>query len=225
MVTRGTDYFDYDLYKAWCHGNIMERIFHSRRLNEVNDILDLGGKTILDYGTGTGIFMINYRKLGYDIEGFDISKRNIERARLYLLENGLSDDGLYLRTLPDKKYDIILLLNVIEYAVDKVNIISNIYKHLKPAGELLVSVAYVKHPFVKFAWLRALLSGRSSRDIAISEPKLHICSKEVIDIFSSNGFYLRKKCFGFLFVNQYFLFSTCHKHSNSRNRFPEDTNG
>ena len=119
---------------------------------------------------GTGAVLIPLARKGVNVDGFDISSQNIRRCQDYIIQNNLFTK--VFSSLPHDNYDVILVNNVIEYAVDKAAIINNVTSLLNDNGLLLISIANNRHPLIRYESLRALFSGRSKVDIHKSEPNL-----------------------------------------------------
>lgn len=201
----GTDHFDYDLYKAYRCGNIFERMFHSLRIREIESILNLEDKRILDYGCGSGLILIHLLKKGYDVAGYDISRSNIELCYKYCRENGFNPD-LYLNELPPQKWDVVLLLNVIEYVKYKELVIFDVLEHLNRDGLVVTSLALPNHPFIRFNNIRALFSGRDKNDINAAEPNEKLGERELLALFQSVNLYHVKSKLGTFLVNKHYVF-------------------
>ena len=104
---------------------IEEKLISHFKLNSENH-KPLKKLKILDIGCGGGLLCEPMKKLGADITGIDASKNNIEAAKLHAKENNL--DINYLNTTAEslnknKKYDIILNLEVIEHVNNPKNFI------------------------------------------------------------------------------------------------------
>jgi 2-polyprenyl-3-methyl-5-hydroxy-6-metoxy-1,4-benzoquinol methylase len=204
-LQKGSNYFEYDLYNAAKNGNIFEKYFHRARVKQIKRYIDLNGKKVLEFGCGTGAIIIPLLKDGANVDGYDISSSNIERSRNYINQNGLSAN-IYDH-LPDNKYDIILLVNVIEYARGKNDLLKSIISMLKTNGLLLISVANPSNPIIKFDRLRSFFSGRSMSDINTAEVKSPIQSKELIKHIEHNyNLQLKKVYLDLLKINHYLLY-------------------
>jgi ribosomal protein L11 methyltransferase len=72
--------------------------------------LDFKGKTVLDFGTGTGILAILAEKLGAsEIKAIDVDDWSIANAKENVERNGCAAVSLSLTShLPEEKFDIIL---------------------------------------------------------------------------------------------------------------------
>jgi ribosomal protein L11 methyltransferase len=78
-------------------------------MKQMQDI-DFAGKSVFDFGTGTGILAILAEKLGAEaVEGIDVDEWSIANAEENRERNGCHRIGLQLSTnIPDKGFDIIL---------------------------------------------------------------------------------------------------------------------
>lgn len=88
---------------------------------------------ILDFGSGFGI-TANHIAADNNVTAYDI---NTEMADMYPHTNSFEQTDI----LPDKKFDVIICHNVLEYVPDRGTIIKKFHELLKPDGILSV----VKH--------------------------------------------------------------------------------
>lgn len=103
------------------------------------------GQKVLDAGCGNGIVGVNVLRKGYDWYGFDISGEMVKRARDLLRDEGQDPDrafsgDVYHMAFPDRTFDTVLLLGVLQHLPDHEQIFSEIHRVLKPEGELIVSL-------------------------------------------------------------------------------------
>jgi len=93
--------------------------------------------SILDFGCGSGSFLNRLNNAGYmDLSGVDVSENN-----------NASDCFVITKTIQKRKYDVILMMDVLEHIEDDAAILRKIKSHLKPKGMLLLSV-----PAYHFLW-------------------------------------------------------------------------
>ena len=86
-------------------------------------------KNILDVGCGTGVFLQYLKKKGCKhLEGVEPSLH---------LKDKTEGNIKIQRDFPKKKYDIILLLDVLEHIKDDDAMLKQIASHLKPNGECI----------------------------------------------------------------------------------------
>ena len=97
----------------------------------------LGGRSLLDIGAGTGLFLEEASKAGYEINGVEIdatARKNMSQTVVYQTVESL-------RNLPEgKTYDIISLWHVLEHLHDLQEQFSKIVQKLKPGGNIIIAV-------------------------------------------------------------------------------------
>ena len=89
--------------------------------NLKNSIKPLKSINILDIGCGGGLLSEPMQRLGANVTGIDASKRNIEIAKIHAKKNKLKIN--YLNKTPEnfnieKKFDVILNMEIIEHVAD-----------------------------------------------------------------------------------------------------------
>lgn len=105
---------------------------------------------LLDIGCGTGGFVLEMKKRGFETYGVDISSKACRLAR----EKGLSN--IYQGTLekpkfPDNYFDVITLWHVLEHLPYPDSILSEIHRIIKKDGILLLEVPNIESlPFKIF---------------------------------------------------------------------------
>lgn len=105
------------------------------------DSANLAGKSVLDYGCGSGILAIAAAKLGAtDILATDIDPQALESTVNNAERNGLPADAIqtcYPEAVPtDKQYDIVIA-NILSGPL--VKLADTLLTHLKPDGQLVLS--------------------------------------------------------------------------------------
>lgn len=86
---------------------------------------------ILDFGAGTGELVSSLKNIDYDIDGVEYSSNAIvEAQQRYGLKLIPSLGGLD----SDKKYDLIVAIEVIEHLTNPIEVIGSLYARLKPGG-------------------------------------------------------------------------------------------
>jgi SAM-dependent methyltransferase len=105
------------------------------------------GSRILDVGCGTGAMLSSLSKR-YDAYGTDTSPLAIEFCRQRKLQN-VFQCTIEAFPFPDMKFDLVLLLDVIEHVDDDIGIVKAASGYLKQGGHILVTV-----PAYEFLWSR-----------------------------------------------------------------------
>ena len=90
--------------------------------------------SILDFGCGSGKFLKELKSLGYDnLDGVEVAPRwhcGIGKPRTS--KNHAKD--------PEKEYDIILMMDVLEHIEDDLSCLNEMRRHLKTGGLIILSV-------------------------------------------------------------------------------------
>ncbi len=113
-----------------------------KHFNIKSDSTPLKNINILDIGCGGGLISVPMKKLGANVVGIDASPKNIKVAKIYSKKNKL--EIKYVCSSPEKlkikkKFDVLLLLEIIEH-VDDINLfIKQSSKFLKKNGLMFVA--------------------------------------------------------------------------------------
>lgn len=149
--------------------------------------------TVLDIGCATGYFARELKKKNCRVWGMDSDRVALIQAKKYCKDTFLLDletcSGV---TLPfRRKFDYILLLDVIEHLHNPENILALVNKHLKKDGRIIIST-----PNIAFISIRlALLFGRFRyRNLGIMDEKhIHFYTKSsLIDLLQKSGLYIER---------------------------------
>lgn len=100
----------------------------------------LQGLDVLDLGCGGGLVCEPLSRLGANVTGIDFVKKNIENAINHAKLSGLkisytTQDLLNIKL--NKKFNIILMLEIIEHIDDWQKVIKKIINYLKPRGRII----------------------------------------------------------------------------------------
>lgn len=125
--------------------NLFERIYQGVKkvaLRKKVDLLFKQTKTVgslLDVGCGTGDFLVEAKKSGWKVDGYEPN----EKARDLAKEKDLTVVD-YLSELPDHSFDVITLWHVLEHIPNLEEQILELNRLLKPDGKLIVAVPNYK---------------------------------------------------------------------------------
>lgn len=86
--------------------------------------------SVLEIGCGSGRYLEQLSKLGWQITGVDIQNKGKDYIRVIDVEKGFD---------LKQQYDLILACEVIEHIVDTDFFLQNLSKHLKENGTLIIS--------------------------------------------------------------------------------------
>ena len=123
----------------------------SAHFQRSNKEFPLKGLKFLDIGCGGGLMSEPMSRLGADVTGIDASFKNIEIAKLHAKKDDLKIN--YLNTSPEKmgenkKYDVILNLEIVEHVEDVNLYFRSCAKLLKKNG--LMFTATLNRTFISF---------------------------------------------------------------------------
>ena len=119
---------------------IKDNIIDHFNLNNKNK--PLNKINILDIGCGGGLLSEPMSRLGADVVGIDASEKNIKIAKMHAEKNNLKID--YKTTSPEKlktnkKFDVILNMEIVEHVEDVNFFIKSCAKLLKKNGIMFVA--------------------------------------------------------------------------------------
>ncbi len=101
---------------------------------------------VLDFGCGSGIFVDELQKLGFDAHGLDISEEAIKFGKLQGVKNlGVID--AHKIHFPENTFDAVFTLDVLEHLEDEKWALAEIERVLKPGG-----IAIIMVPAYMFLW-------------------------------------------------------------------------
>ena len=120
---------------------IKEKCISHFKLNQNVD-KPLSPLEILDIGCGGGLLSEPMSRLGAEVTGIDASEKNIQVAKLHAKKNNLKIN--YLTASPenleiDKKFDVILNMEIIEHVEDVDNFLKSCSSLLKKEGIMFVA--------------------------------------------------------------------------------------
>ncbi len=114
------------------------------RLNYVDRLAGISGKTVLDVGCGGGILSEGMARMGARVTGIDLSDKALQVARLHLLESGNQVDyrKIEVETLAEEmpqSFDVVTCLEMLEHVPDPQSVISACKRLVKPGGWVFFS--------------------------------------------------------------------------------------
>jgi len=138
----------------------------------------------LEYGCGPGRNLVKFSNRFQRIDGIDISKINLEKARLNLEHNGIQPVNLFhttgdnLDAIQDEQYDcvfaVICLQHICSHQI-RFNIMSNIYRVLKPGGYFCFQMGHGGKKGISTAGYRddvfEAISTNGHSDVSITDEK------------------------------------------------------
>ena len=136
------------LSDEWWNENGKFKILHQIKSHRMTYILeqiknrDIKNLKILDVGCGGGIICEPLARLGAKVTGIDFAPNNIKAAKIHSKKNKLKINYIYKdieKSNLDKKFDIILMFEVLEHLDNWKKTIRNIKKNLNKNGIIIIS--------------------------------------------------------------------------------------
>jgi 2-polyprenyl-6-hydroxyphenyl methylase/3-demethylubiquinone-9 3-methyltransferase len=114
------------------------------RLNYINNLAHLSGKTVLDVGCGGGILSESMAKLDAKVTGIDLGEKALQVAQLHLLESGIQVDyrKVSVEDLALEQpghYDIVTCMEMLEHVPNPASIVRACAQLVKPGGHVFFS--------------------------------------------------------------------------------------
>lgn len=178
--------------RDWLHRFVLDPIFDPMANPRHDVALSLlhGGERLLDVGCWNGYLLERIRAAGLyqDHSGVDIVPDGIDATRAKGFQAQVADLNQQGLPFPDAHFDGVTMLAVLEHVFDPYAVIREIYRVLRPGGELVIEV-----PNVASLTNRLRISlGRlpvTSRDSGWDGGHLHYFTKHDLDHFlKSEGF-------------------------------------
>jgi ubiquinone/menaquinone biosynthesis C-methylase UbiE len=114
--------------------------------------IDTSGKIALDFGCGPGRNIVKFANIFAQIDGVDISKVNLEKARDWFNANNLSmkpklfkNNGIDLAYIPSNTYDIVFSTIAMQHICIheiRFNLFSEFLRVLKSGGSICIQMGY-----------------------------------------------------------------------------------
>ncbi len=114
------------------------------RLDYIDRIASLSGKTVLDVGCGGGILTEGMAGLGAKVTGIDLADKSLQVAKLHLLESGKQVEyrKIAVEELASERpgqYDVVTCMEMLEHVPDPGAVVAACAKLAKPDGQVFFS--------------------------------------------------------------------------------------
>ena len=114
------------------------------RLNYIDNIASLKGKTVLDVGCGGGILSESMAEKGAKVTGIDLGEKALKVAQLHSLDSGVTVDyqliaAEELAEQQPASFDVVTCLEMLEHVPDPASVVAACAKLVKPGGHVFFS--------------------------------------------------------------------------------------
>ncbi|OGP75339.1 MAG: hypothetical protein A2W09_07210 [Deltaproteobacteria bacterium RBG_16_50_11] len=159
------------LYRLWLgfDGDIS---FHERN----------GQGRLIDIGCNEGRGLVLYRSRGFEVEGFETNETAASVARAKGFRIFTDECSTLSQTKP---YDVAVLSNVLEHALDPGEMLSFVHRILRPGGQVWISCPNVE------SWLRSLF-GRAWINWHVPFHLVHFTKYTLTSLLRKYGFEIRE---------------------------------
>jgi len=114
------------------------------RLDYINRVAVLAGKTVLDVGCGGGILAESMAGLDAKVTGIDLGDKALQVAKLHLLESGKQVEYCKiavedLAAEQPGRYDVVTCMEMLEHVPDPASTVRSCAQLVKPGGHVFFS--------------------------------------------------------------------------------------
>jgi 2-polyprenyl-6-hydroxyphenyl methylase/3-demethylubiquinone-9 3-methyltransferase len=114
------------------------------RLDWIDSIARLSGKSVLDVGCGGGILAEAMAKRGARVKGIDLSDKALKVAELHRLESGVAVEyeGIAIEALAAREpggFDVVTCMELLEHVPDPASTVRACAQAVKPGGLVFFS--------------------------------------------------------------------------------------
>ncbi|HEU5396910.1 MAG TPA: class I SAM-dependent methyltransferase [Verrucomicrobiae bacterium] len=153
---------------------------NERVLRVLNELFPRRGR-LLEIGSYLGIFLDRIRAAGWDVTGLEPNKPIADRCRANYRLN-IVDGVLPNPALPDRAFDAVVMLHVIEHMPDPAANLRDIRRLLRPGGVLVVETP-------RFDSLMFKLLGRRERSLSNCDGHIYFFTVPTLQrLLERNGF-------------------------------------
>ena len=114
------------------------------RLEYINRLANIAGKTVLDVGCGGGILSESMAGLGAQVTGIDLGEKALKVAQLHLLESGKQVNYQKiaveeLAAAQPASFDVVTCMEMLEHVPDPASVVRACATLVKPGGQVFFS--------------------------------------------------------------------------------------
>jgi ubiquinone/menaquinone biosynthesis C-methylase UbiE len=125
-------------YDGWFLTPVGKKVFELELSLLLDTIKPLSGVSMLEVGIGTGLFAMEFRNRGVNVEGIDPSSKMLEIAkkRGFKVQYGVGEAIPY----PDSTFDVVFAMTSMEFSKTRDLFVREMVRVAKPNGRVIVSV-------------------------------------------------------------------------------------
>jgi 2-polyprenyl-6-hydroxyphenyl methylase / 3-demethylubiquinone-9 3-methyltransferase len=114
------------------------------RMNYIDQVVSLSGKTVLDVGCGGGILSESMAQKGAKVTGIDLGDKALKVAQLHSLESSVEVNYRLvaveeLAAEQPNSFDVVTCLEMLEHVPDPTSVVGACAKLVKPGGHVFFS--------------------------------------------------------------------------------------
>jgi 2-polyprenyl-6-hydroxyphenyl methylase/3-demethylubiquinone-9 3-methyltransferase len=160
------------------------------RLDWFGKHIDWAGRKVLDLGCAGGFMSEAIAEQGADITGIDPAEQAIAAARLHAQASELAiryDVGVGEELpYPDKSFDAVVCVDVLEHVVDLQKVVAEIARVLKPGGSFLFDTIN-RNALARFATITLAEDVLRLLPQGTHDPDMYIRPNELVAAFEKAG--------------------------------------
>ena len=162
------------------------------------------GKSVLEIGSGTGLYVIDFIKSGRYAVGLDYSKKMVKIAKKDAEKAKVKCRFIHAdaeeRIKLNDKFDFALLVGNWEYFDNPVKVLNNISKVLKKDGKIIISTLNI------FAWpLITFLEKTGIKKLSPAFWHFNSVPSRIRRYAKMAGFFIEKRFFNYYFIDKVYI--------------------
>lgn len=185
-----------DYYQKGINNNLLQRLWHKRKLKAVLELIPKKPRTILDVGCASGWLLSEIAKRYPHVQctGIDVYRKSIEYGKRRYKHLRLFCADAHNLPFPDHSFDLIVCTELLEHVIYPEKVLSEIKRVLKPQGFAIIEMDTGNFLFkVIWYWWTNLRKG------VWKDAHIHSFNTKRLEelIIESNFKILNKKIFNF----------------------------
>ncbi|MCD6489130.1 MAG: methyltransferase domain-containing protein [Thermodesulfobacterium sp.] len=125
----------------------------------------------LDLGCGTGNYTLELYKKGFEVIGLDSSKEMLKIARKKIPELLFINGDAYFLPFKDQVFNLVVSITMFEFIKEPIKVMKEIYRVLKPEGEVLIGTMNGRSLWFLFKRIKSLFVETAYRYARFYTPK------------------------------------------------------